>query len=388
MAPRAKLRGWHSGLLLLGLGPVWLLSLHLVFKPDRTALVEGLLTRLVSYWTAPGAEQAQLRRVNPEWDLMSRTFSVLSFTNLALARPLRRAELLGVTDALLEDTLRLEAERADAFVLPYFHAAPFRDPQAKSLFVDGELALMLAARQTVAREPKWDEPLRERVDRIADQLERGPVASGESYPDEGWTFCNTIALAALTLSDRLDGRDHSALRRRWVAVAQDRLVEPKTGLFVSSFTWSGRPLDGPEGSSLWLSLHMLELVEPELARAQYQRAREALGHAALGFAWAGEWPSATTGGEDVDSGPTIPLVGANAGSSGLAVLGAAAFHDDDFLDALLTSLAFAGFPRREGEALRFSAGNVLGDAVIFYALVQGPLWAKAHQPPGATEARR
>jgi hypothetical protein len=36
-----------------------------------------------------------------------------------------------------------------------------------------------------------------RVDEVTRQLETAPHHLAESYPDEGWTFCNTIALAAL-----------------------------------------------------------------------------------------------------------------------------------------------------------------------------------------------
>ena len=81
--------------------------------------------------------------------------------------------------------------------------------------------------------------------------------------------------------------------------------------------------------------------------------------------------------DDVDSGPTIPLVDANAGSSGLALLGAAAFDDDVFLDGLITSLGFAAFPARDGSGLRYAAGNHLADAVLLYSLAEGPLWQRA-----------
>lgn len=117
---------------------------------------------------------------------------------------------------------------------------------------------------------------------------------------------------------------------------------------------------------------MLQLVDPDFARAQYLRASSALVRSALGFAWTREW---SRGGQAaVDSGPTIPWVDANADSSGLAFVGAAAFDDDALLDELLSTVGFGGFPQaREGQ-VRFAAGNPLGDAVILYALVEGPLW--------------
>jgi hypothetical protein len=337
--------------------------------------VPALTQRQLEYWRSGEMEREALRRSNPEWDLMSRTFSVLAFANLALEQASERPEYLAVIDRILTSTI--DDERvADVYLLPYVHSGRFRDAQARSLFVEGEVALMLAARQTVQPAVQWQEPLRERVERIAAQLERGPVLSGESYPDEAWTFCNTIALAALRASQALGGPDHSALLARWVATAKARLLEPRTGLLVSSFTWQGAPRDGPEGSSLWLAAHMLQLIDAPFAADQYRRARQALVSEALGFAWAREWPEAHGGPDDVDSGPTVPLVQANAGSSGLLVLGAAAFDDEELLTELVTSLRFAAFPVRRGEGLAFAAGNQLADAVLLYALVQGPLWRR------------
>jgi hypothetical protein len=82
---------------------------------------------------------------------------------------------------------------------------------------------------------------------------------------------------------------------------------------------------------------------------------------------------------DVDSGPVIPLVHASAGASGMAILGAAAFHDDALLGELMTSLELAAFPDRANGRLRFLASNPLGDAVMLYAMTQGPLFARVRQ---------
>lgn len=357
----------------------WLPCVQLVFHPPaRAALIDGLARRQHALALADETpERALLRRMNPEWDLMSRTFGVLAFTNLALAQPDRRAAHLEAADALIMQTLRDEQRGPLYFLLPYGRREPFRDVAQRSLFVDGEVALMLAARQLVEPRADFAAPLRAHVDEVTRQLERAPLHLAESYPDEGWTFCNTIALAALRLSDRVDGRSHDDLLRRWLASAKQHLVEPRTGLLRSSFRFGGAPLDGPEGSTLWLAAHMLQVVDAPFAADQYRRARAELGHVAFGFAWASEWPRALMNVDDVDSGPTIPLVDANAGSSGLALLGAAAFDDDVFLDGLVTSLGFAAFPARDGSGLRYAAGNHLADAVLLYSLAEGPLWQRA-----------
>ncbi|MDZ4198401.1 MAG: hypothetical protein U1E27_03855, partial [Kiritimatiellia bacterium] len=92
------------------------------------------------------------------------------------------------------------------------------------------------------------------------------------------------------------------------------------------------------------------------------------------FGYAREWPDSWIGPADVDSGPIVPLLEISAGSSGLAILGAAAFEDTRYLRKLLTSLRYGGFPERKAGRLRFHASNPVGDAVLLYALVQGPLW--------------
>jgi hypothetical protein len=354
---------------------VWLTQVHRLFDASPEALVPALTIRQLGFsGQLHGAEATRLRQANPEWELMGRMFAVLAFSNLALREPQHQARYLSAIDAILTQTVADDAVAFDRFLLPYARRQPFVDSKARSLFTDGELALMLAARQRVAMSPQWQEPLAVRIDRITAQLERSTSFAGESYPNEGWVFCNTIALAATRLSDAVDGRNHQALRLRWLTEARQRLVDARSGLLVSSFTADGQVLDGPEGSSLWLAAHMLQVVDGAFAQDQYLRAQRLLMRALWGFGWAREWPQDRA--DDIDSGPTIPLLEANAGSSGLALLGAAAFNDQPALRRLIRSLHLAAFPQVEADGgLRFLAGNQLGDAVLLYALVQGPLFA-------------
>jgi hypothetical protein len=369
---------------------VWLPMLHVWYTPRAplagpgaavSPLAGELLARQLQLWEEPAArerELARMRRSNAEWDFMGRTYLVLALANVALREPAAADRFLAVIDRVIDETLRLEAERGMTFFLmDYVRAKPFVAKPARSTFIDGEIALMLAARQLVRPADRYAAPLAARVDAVADEMAAGPALCGESYPDECWVFCNTLGLAALRLSDHVDGRDHGPFLRRWVARAKENLVDRRTGLLVSSLRYDGTPLDGPEGSSLWMAAHCLQLVDPAFARDQYDRARGQIGRTVLGFGYAREWPAAWTGPADVDSGPVVPVLGASAGASGLAVVGAAAFGDDAYLRQLLASLEFAAFPVRAGGGLTYAAGNQVGDAVLLYALVQGPLWAKA-----------
>jgi len=141
------------------------------------------------------------------------------------------------------------------------------------------------------RPPPYREPLRRRIDVLVQRMQAGPVLSAESYPDECWTFDQTVALAAIRVGDHLDGTDHGEFFRKWLAAAREKLVHSETGLLVSSFTHEGHPLDGPEGSTIWMASHMLQVIDPEFARAQYEAARRELRRDICGFGFAREWPA-------------------------------------------------------------------------------------------------
>lgn len=366
-------------------------TLHLALRPAserylRTANGPPLMAQELAASQLAAWEEGQrdvARQVNPEWDLGHHTFFALGLTNLAIdATPDVRARLQTDVDAVIAE---VRARPQQHFHLAYFKGS-FEDGRGRSLFLDGEILLMLAARLAVWPDPARHAELETLAKGIVDQMAAAPALMGESYPNECWMFDNALALAALAVTKHVlghpvDGAD--ALTQRWLANAS-RLTDPHTGLLVASTTWQGATLDGPEGSSAFAVAHFLELVDPPMARDQYERAKQQLVVRPLGFAYAHEWPDAAQWGEDplparanspdVDSGPVIPFVHAGAGASGMAVLGAAAFHDDALVAELVTSLELTAFPERKNDALRFRATNGLGDAVLLYAMAQGPLW--------------
>jgi hypothetical protein len=232
---------------------------------------------------------------------------------------------------------------------------------------------MMAARRMLEEREDYRQPMTDRLRLIEERWNASPILAAESYPDECWTFDHCVALVAFKMADRLDGTDHSALCGRWIAVAREKLVDPQTGLLVSSYDTRGMAMDGPEGSTIWMVAHCLQAVDENFASEQYQRARQQLGRITLGFGYGVEWPSSWQGPRDIDSGAVIPGFDVSAGSSGMAFIAAASFHDWDFLQSLAATLDMAAFPRREHGRLKYCASNQVGDAALLYAAVQGPL---------------
>jgi hypothetical protein len=361
-------------------------GMELLGQPGISPYTRSLAARHLAFWSDPALREHELsgmRKSNAEWDFMGRTYFVLALANIALRDAAMKPRALEIIDHILEETLRLEAQHGlYHFSMDYARTRPYREQPARSQFVDSEIALMLGARRLIEEKESWREPLRERVRVIVDRMKRSPSLSAESYPDECWTFDNANALAALRIADALDGSDHRPFCREWIEHAKRRLVDPGTGILVSEYTLAGSALDGPEGSSIWMVAHALQIVDEPFACDQYDRARRELRRSICGFDVSREWPVGRRGEADIDSGIVIPIVDASPGASGMALMGASAFKDAAYFRGLLRSLEMAAFPIREKGMLRYAASNQVGDAVLLYSTVLGPLWAEVKRRVG------
>lgn len=372
---------------LIAASTLWFSGMHLFYQPKISDFwvdqgiapkVRELMNQHLKLWSNPDLRRQEIDRMrgsNAEWDFMGRTFLVLALANLSFREPPAKAQFLFIMDMIIEETLKLEKEKSFYFFLmDYAQGKKFLASPARSIFVDGEIAAMLAARRLVEEKEAYRPLLRERVDVLLNQMNAGSVLCGESYPDECWTFCNCIALAAIKMQDCLERENHEEFYKTWIKTAKEKLVEKTTGIIVSSFQLGGLHGDGPEGTSIWLVAHCLKLIDEEFAKDQYWKARNELKDSLFGFGYAHEWPKGCPGGSDIDSGPILPFIDLSAGSTGLAFLGAATFGDTQYLQSLLTSLEYGAFPMKSDGCLRYAASNQVGDAVLLYSLTQGPLW--------------
>lgn len=351
---------------------------------DRIApLGRAIAARHIRFWTDPELRRLELEKMrsrNAEWDFMARCFFVWSLANMGLREPSLKAEVLPVMDTIIDETIRLEKEHGiHFFLMPYGKYSEFKMQPPRSIFIDGEIGLMLGLRRLLEEKAEYRDLHRERIEVMLDRMQKGAVLCAESYPDECWLFCNSIGLAAIKVGDYLDGTDHSEFFARWLTSARANLLDKETGILVSAYDLSGKNVsDGPEGSTIWLVTHCLQLIDPEFAKEQYWLARKHLKADFLGFGYAYEWPGGK-GHDDVDSGPILPLINLSAGSTGLAFLGAASFDDKEYLKQLYRSLEMGAFPVRAPEGIRYCASNAVGDAVLLYSITQGPAWRRIMQ---------
>jgi hypothetical protein len=367
--------------ILVGLA-IWIPSLRYFFEPKpRNQRVQALLNRKLVEINSPQLVPSGDRMANPEYELLDRYFLVLSLVNQSLLEKdeVVRKKYTQSVDTILNRMVSDQQKHGQSyFHLPYFHSKRFKDPHAQSLFLDGEFGMMLAARLFLGKNDFYHQQLEHVVQKIERQLTAGPVLSGESYPDECWTFDNTLALDTLYLADRILGTNHNHLIQQWILLAKQRLLDPKTGLLVASYRYDGTMLQGAEGSGLWLPIHNLLPLDETFAKAQYQKAKGLLARSVLGFGFAREWEH--SGQRDVDSGPVVPLIGASPGSSGLFLVAASAMDDQKSLTELERSLDLTAFPIWDSTGLRYAGASGVGDSVLLYALSYGPLFQVARHP--------
>ena len=344
---------------------------------------QKLANTYIDIWKNPEARKqhlAELHRQNPEWDFMFRTYSVLSFVNLAIYEPQREKEYLKLIDIIIDDTLQQEKQHGfKYFLMRYGQSNNWKVRPPKSLFIDGEIALMLAARCIIQNNPAYSSELQRRIDLIVERMEHGPVLCAESYPDECWVFCNSIALAAVKISDQVNQTDHSKLFSKWISTAKKNFIDPKTGLLRSAFTYDGQPVQsakGPEGSSIWMTCHMLQIIDKSFAQDQYKIARKELMASIMGFGYSREWPKDYPVSSDIDSGPVLPILNASPSASGLGLIAAASFNDKETFSKLTISLNTFAMPVEQDDCRYYQLSNPLGDVVILYGLTVGPIWEK------------
>src|SRR5436309_14579464 len=236
VSPRTK-RIFRGLAALVVAGSIWLPSLHLFFAKSASDFqkAEGLsskarqlATRHLELWTDPKLREQELRKMrasNAEWDFMGRSFLVWSLANMGFREPASKPLYLQTIDQIIDETLRLEKQQGIYFFLmPYAKARPYVVQPAHSLFLDGEIALMLASRRMLEEKPEYKTLLTERVNAIVRRFQQSPHLLLESYPDECWMFDHVVSLAAIRLADFLDGSDHSKLFRDWLSMAKQKLV--------------------------------------------------------------------------------------------------------------------------------------------------------------------
>jgi hypothetical protein len=106
------------------------------------------------------------------------------------------------------------------------------------------------------------------------------------------------------------------------------------------------------------------------------RAKKELAGNFFGFGYSSEWPRSWRGTVDCDAGGLLAVTQASPSAAGFALLAAHTFNDRELFSQIMTSLNIAGLPVKNKQTLKYASSNLVGDAVILYSMVEGPVREK------------
>jgi hypothetical protein len=203
------------------------------------------------------------------------------------------------------------------------------------------------------------------------RLERNPILTLETYPNQRYPVDNCAVIASIGLYDRATGADHSVLIKRWVENFKNRYIDKKTGLLIQTVGPKGEALGYPRGSGSTLGLYFLSYAEPGFAREMYRAVKNELASTCLKFGIVREYPRGILSGSmDIDSGPIV--LGYGFSATGFTIAGSKIFRDRSYFKRLYATAHFAGTPYDKKGTKTFVTGGPLGTAILFAMFTAPP----------------
>jgi hypothetical protein len=314
-----RFKRWLGVLLSLAvLKTIWILAYSKPSSGDAEDRLLYLEDRLQH--TSPGTSMTE-----GEWFLVSLSMTGLAEANLAYAHPETRADRLRHVEWLTERALASDARQFDT--RPWgSDALQTLDSNEGHVGYLGHLGLLLGIECTLGG--NQHQLQRQQVNQT---LERRFLAARDgliaTYPKQFWVPDNAVALAAVAISDRCDGRAPPQVLSRWP-------IDPRTHVFQFTPHMGGRA-----SGAGWNSIY-LPLVDEQVASEQFAAAQDAFGWSHLDLAAWREYPHGVSGSGDSDSGPLV--FGLSPAGTGFAIAGATR-SDPALAAAMLRTAEAAGF---------------------------------------------
>lgn len=195
------------------------------------------------------------------------------------------------------------------------------------------------------------------------RVEASPTLLIPTYPNEIYPVDNAAVIASIGTHARATGAEAHPLVARWSRRAEQRYVDPRTGLLYQAVRGDGRPLDAPRGSGTALAAYFLSFADTKLSRKLHLAVQRELARSVLGFGVVREYPAGVAGGlGDIDSGPLI--AGFSISATGFALAGCRIHGDPQCFSRLYSTIHLMGAPVERGGKRSYVSGGPLSDAIM------------------------
>jgi hypothetical protein len=350
-----------------------------LFRGDleaQTALARGVIDDLEAGVTTASFHTGS-PRFDGEWALGTYQMAALGLSQVVLAHPELKAELVPSIEASLE---RLLAPETTAFGTEAWHGSAFADLATdRGHAYLGYINLALGMLRTIAPRNRFV-GIHDRItEALARRIALAPNGLIETYPGEAYPADVASVIGSIGLHDRAAGSDHHALLAAWSATFRARWIDPGSGMiFQVGDPMTGLPRGPARASHAALAVYSLSFADPDLSRDLFASLRRSQHASFLGFGAIREDAPGHGGSSDIDSGPVVLGVGVSA--TGFALAGARIHDDPALYTELYRTADLFGAPRTSGESRRFVSGGPLGDAILLAMLTARPLASLSQRP--------
>lgn len=174
------------------------------------------------------------------------------------------------------------------------------------------LGKKLLLQSSKERSEKQSKQFKEQCEAIYFAYQASDKTYLESYKKLAWPADNVVAVASLSLMDRLESPVYKTFIEDWILEVQQKL-DTITGLIPHEVNFETETVfEGAKGSSQSLMLNFLIEIDPIFAQAQFEKYRAQFLDYRFGLLGIREHPKGKKGNADVDSGPVLLGIGGSA----------------------------------------------------------------------------
>lgn len=210
-----------------------------------------------------------------EWALYSCSMFTAALVNIARLYPEEREESIRLINEIIQISLSQEIRRYDA--------VRWGDDPLESLSGDrshisylSHLAWMIGGYRAIGGGPQYDDLHDEISEAMNRRILQSPALNLPTYLGE-FIYVPDMLVAIVALSDyaRQHNGKYKTTVKSWETLMRERYLDPTTGLIPSFISSASTEESLPvKGSYTALSCYYLTLVDPVMAREQYDRLKK------------------------------------------------------------------------------------------------------------------
>ncbi len=225
------------------------------------------------------------------------------------------------------------------------------------------LSKILSADTTAENLKAYRDSFEVRCDNIKNALRESENPYLESYTGSAWPADMFVAMASLSIHDKIFPEKYKNEINSWLLKVRSRL-DPVTMMIPhEADPKTGQSIVGARGSSMCLMLRLLAETDPGFALKQYKLFKSNFVSKTFGLPSVREYPKGQNGNGDIDSGPVIFGVGfaATIVATGTFAL----FNDDALAEEQYKTVNAFGFSWTSGDQKKYLLGRLpIADAFI------------------------